>query len=365
MDHTIVVSTPPHVKARKTTRSIMLDMVIALLPCAIMGIVYFGWRALMIELVSLASCTATEFVWYFIANKGLGNKCRDAGAVCKRWVRQFDFTSLVTALILAMVVPSSVKWYEILLGSVFAIGIVKMLFGGTGKNLVSPSTAARVFMFLSFATTMNAYVAPAINPILLESELFTGATNLSGYLLNGEPSSLRLLDLFLGTGVAGCIGETCKLAILIGYIYLVARGVIKWWQPLLFLVVFGFAAVLMSGFYPCTVKISDSETVFELSRYTFDPSLFLPHILSGGVAFAGVFMITDYVTSPKGVYGQIFYLVVSAVLIAVLRYFTKIEVASFVILLMNLFVPLIDKYMIRKPFGYRKEKKQQDKKEGR
>lgn len=357
MDQTIVISTPPHVKAKKNTRSIMLDMVIALLPCAVMGIVYFGWRALMIELVSVLSCVATEFVWFFIANKGFSDKCRNAKHVCKRWAKQFDFTSVVSALILALVVPSAVKWYEILIGGIFAIAIVKMLFGGTGKNLVSPSSAARVFMFLSFAATMNTYVSANFGPIYLESEIYTGATNLSGHLLQGQGSAMHLLDLFLGTGVAGCIGETCKAAILVGYIYLVARGVIKWWQPLLFLLVFGFAAVLMSGFYPCTVTGESGESAFELSRYTFDISLFLPHILSGGVAFASVFMITDYVTSPKGIYGQIFYLIVTAILIALLRYFTGIEVASFVILLMNLFVPLIDKYFIRKPFGYRKEKK--------
>lgn len=345
MDNTVVISTPPHVKARKTTRKIMLDMIIALLPCAVMGIVYFGLNALMIELVSVAACVATEFVYYFIANKGFANKCRDALGVIKRWARQFDFTSIVTALILALVVPSTVKWYEILIGGIFAIAVVKMLFGGTGKNLVSPSSSARVFMFLSF-TTMTSYVAANVGAINQLADLNAGATNLSGALLQGEQSAYSLADLFLGSGIAGCIGETCKLAVLVGYVYLVVRGVIKWWQPVLFLLVFGFAAVAMSGLY--------GET------YTYDMSQFLPHVLSGGVAFASVFMITDYVTSPKGVYGQIFYLIVTALLIAVLRYFTKIEVASFAIFIMNLFVPLIDRYFIRKPFGYKREKKQKE-----
>ncbi len=344
IDNTVVISTPPHVKAKKTTRTIMLDVIIALLPCAIAGIVFFGWRALVIELIAVASCVATEFVYYFIANKGLKNKFRDAGKVCRGWAKQFDFTSIVTGLILALIVPSTTKWYAVLIGGIFAIAIVKMFFGGTGKNLVNPAATARVFMFLSF--TLTTYVAAQFGPIDLESEIFSGATNLSGYLLKGSASSLTLLDLFIGTGVAGCIGETCKAAILIGYVYLAARGVIKWWQPLLFVVVFGFAAVLMSGFY------------FDV--YKFDMSLFLPHILSGGVLFAAVFMFTDYVTSPKGVYGQIFFFVVAALLTAVLRYLTSIEVASFVIMLMNLFVPLIDKYFIRKPFGYKKEKKQKE-----
>lgn len=344
MDNTVVVSTPPHVKSKRTTRGIMLDVVIALIPCAVMGIVYFGWRAVMIELVSVAACVGTEFVYYFILNKGFSNKCRDAKAVCRRWLRQFDCTSVVTGLILALIVPSSVKWYEILIGGIFAIAVVKMLFGGTGKNLVNPAATARVFMLLSFTLTMNTYVLANLEPVMLESEIIlSGATNLSGYLLQGNGSAITALDLFLGTGVAGCIGETCKAAILVGYIYLAARKVVKWWHPVLMLAVFGFTAVLMNGFY------GDS--------YTYDMTLFLPEILSGGAVFAAVFMSTDYVTSPKSAYGQILYLVLSGLLLAVLRYFTGLEVASFVILIMNLFVPLIDKYVYPKPFGYKREKK--------
>lgn len=352
IDNTVVISTPPHVKSKKTTRAIMLDVVIALLPCAIMGIVYFGWRALVIELVSVAACVATEFVWFFIANKGVSDKFRNAGAVCRRWVKQFDLTSVITGLILALIVSSEVKWYEVLIGGIFAIAIVKMFFGGTGKNLVNPAATGRVIMFLSFAT-MTVYSATQIGAINETVELTSGATNLSGALLQGNESAYSVLDLFLGTGVAGCIGETCKAAILLGFIYLCVRGVIKWWQPVLFLVIFGVCAVLLSGFYPCK-----TDGGFEISKYAFDITLFLPHILSGGVMFAAVFMFTDYSTSPKGVYGQIFYYIVGAVLLAVLRYFTNIEVASFVILIMNCFVHLIDIYFIRKPFGYEKAKKE-------
>lgn len=338
MDNSIVISTPPHVKSKRTTKSIMLDVAIALLPAAIAGIVFFGWQALVIELVAVLTCVATEFCYYFIANGGFAKKCVNAGKVCAKWWKQFDLTSVVTGLILALVLPSTVKWYEVLIGGIFSIAVVKMLFGGTGKNLVNPASAGRVFMFISFSLTT--YVAANIGPIFIESEIFTGATNLSGHLLPNGTSAIHLVDLFIGTGVAGCIGETSKLAILVGYIYLCARKVLKWWQPLLFLAVFGLTASLCS----------------------MDITLFLPHILSGGVVFAGVFMFTDYVTSPKCVWGQLFYYVVAAVLVAVLRHLTKIEVASFVILLMNLIVPLIDKYFIRRPFGYFKEK---SKKEGK
>lgn len=348
IDNTVIISTPPHVRSRRTTRGIMGDVAIALAPAAIAGIVFFGWMALVIELVAVLGCVATEFCYYFIANGGFAKKCKNAGKVCQKWWKQFDLSSVVTGLILALILPVTVKWYEVLIGSIFAIAIVKMFFGGTGKNLVNPAATGRVVMFLSFSIT--AYVATQIGPVMDGSELFTGATNLGGLLANStygytEPTSLVTnLDLFLGTGVAGCIGETSKLAILIGFIYLCVRKVIKWWQPLLFLAVFGCASVLfMGGLY---------------EKYTFNIELFLPSILSGGVVFAAVFMFTDYVTSPKGVYGQLVYYIVAAVLLALLRYLTRIEVASFVILIMNILVPLIDKYCIRKPFGYVKEKKE-------
>ena len=322
----------------------MLDVAIALVPSAIAGCVFFGWQALMIILMSVFACVATEFVYFFIANKGFAKKCADAKKVCLRWLKQFDYTSVVTGLILALILPVTDKWYqvlyEVLIGGIFSIAVVKMLFGGTGKNLVNPAAAGRVFMFLSFS--IMTYTAVNFGPIE-KGVLSTGATNLSALLGDNPSSTLGVLDLFLGTGVAGCIGETCKAAILVGYIYLVVRGVIKWWQPLLLLALFGFVAVFMSGF------------AFE-KGYKFDVSLFLPHILSGGVMFAAVFMFTDYVTSPKNVWAQILYYGAAAILLAVLRYLTKVEVASFVILIMNLFVPLIDKYVRPKPFGLKKEK---------
>ena len=352
MDNTVVVSTPPHVKSRRTTRGIMIDVCIALAPAVVAGCVFFGWQALMIVLMSVFACVATEFVYFFIQNKGFSNKCADAKAVCGRFARQFDFTSVVTGLILALILPTTDKWYEVLyevlIGGIFSIAVVKMLFGGTGKNVVNPAAAGRVFMFISFSITT--YTAAKISALEFTSGVFTGSTNLWWLLASngGNPhTQVSTLDLFLGTGVAGCIGETCKVALLLGYIYLAVRGVIKWWQPLLFLVVFGFAAVFMSGFQ-----------FIQSGGYIFDMELFLPHILSGGVLFGAIFMFTDYSTSPKGVYGQILYYILAAILVAVLRYLTKLEVTSFVILIMNLFVPLIDKYLIRKPFGYKKAKKE-------
>lgn len=349
MDNSIVISTPPHLKTKRTTKRIMLDVCIALLPCAIAGIVYFGELAFMLEAVAVLSCVATEFVYFFIANKGFSDKCKDAGKVCLRWWKQFDFSSVVTGLILALILPASAPWYTAIVGSIFAIAIVKMVFGGTGKNLVNPAAAGRVLLSISFAA-VSVYTAANIPALNFESGIFTGATNLWWLLNNngGNPETqVTVLDLFLGTGVAGCIGETCKLTILVGYVYLCVRQVIKWWQPLMFIVIFGFCAVFMSGF-----------AFIPTGGYIFDMKLFLPHIFSGGVLFGAVFMFPDYVTSPKGNYGQIVYYAIAAILVAVLRYFTKMEVTSFVIILMNLFVPLIDKYIIRKPYGHVKVKKE-------
>lgn len=346
MDNTVVISTPPHVKSRRTTKGIMLDVIVALAPAAIAGIVFFGWQALVIMVTSVLAAVAAEFVYYFIYNGSFTKKCVNAKKVCINWLKQFDYTSIVTGLILALIVPSTVNWYEVLIGAVFAILIVKMLFGGTGRNLVNPAAAGRVMMFLSFSLT--AYVATNFEPISLDSELFTGATHLSGWLLGGESASghMEWLDLFLGTGVAGCIGETCKLALIVGYIYLVVRKVIKWWQPLLYIVLSAFLSVCMAA----TVEGA-----------TFDISLMLDYALSGGLMFGAIFMATDYVTSPKGLYGQIVYYVLLAVLTSLLRFYTKIEVVSFVIMLMNLLVPLIDTYIVRKPFGYVKEKSKEGK----
>lgn len=381
MDNSIVISTPPHVKSKRTTRKIMLDVLIALAPAAICGIVYFLLDAFILEVTCVAFAVASEFVYFFIAKGGFNVRfansetkqlakkvaeLKKAGqpydeaasalkakraelrkaafaksrGVCISWVKQFDFTSVVTGLILALILPSTVKWYEAAIGSVAAIVFIKMLFGGTGRNIANPAAAGRLFMFISFAITT--YTAANFGTVIEGSgeTLTSGATYLSGALLIENPNlgAISLLDLFLGTGVAGCIGETCKLALIVGYIYLVIRRVIKWWQPLLYIIVTGLMAAALNA----------------------DFAFFLPSILSGGVMFGGIFMFTDYVTSPKGVYAQIVYYVVAGILTAVLRHFTHIEVVSFVIVIMNLIVPLLDAYIRRKPFGYKREKKNKE-----
>lgn len=313
-------SSSPHVKGRRTTRGIMLDVCIALLPACIAGCVFFGWRALMIIALSAVTACASEIVYLLILRRPL-----------KKILAEFDFTSLVTGLLLAMCLGSQVPWYVPVLSAIFAIVVVKMLFGGTGKNLVNPAATGRIFAFLSFGSAMTSgWLSP------LTGEVLTGATSLTGLLESGQmPDNLSLL---LGN-VAGCIGETCKIALIAGGVYLVIRGVIDWKWPVIYIAVTGLVAVSLNK---------------------FDFNYFLPSVLGGGLILGAIFMATDYTTSPNTTWGCAIYYVLLGAVTAVLRHATGIEVVSFAILLMNLFVPLIDKFVINRPFGFVRQKRKKE-----
>ena len=331
----VFIEHSPHQKSSLTTRRIMLDVLIALLPASAAGIVFFGWEAAVFIAISLASAFLTELVWYLIQHK----VWTDSG-ILKDFFRQFDLTSLVTGLLLALCLPAQIEaWYMPLIGSIFAVGVAKMLFGGTGKNIVNPALAGRIMLFISF-TAMTMYPAANFGPIATDAANFdpsAGSTQL-GNFLSGQPM-LSALDLFLGTGVAGCIGETCKLALLVGYLYLCVRSVIKWYLPVLYIGVTGLFAVALEG---------------------FDFGYFLPSILSGGLFLGAIFMATDYVTSPKSKLGNIIYFIALGLLTAGLRKATGIEVVSFCILLMNFLVFLIDLAIKPRPFGYVRRKKRKE-----
>ena len=335
----LIVSTAPHVKTPRTTKHIMLDVLIALAPAAIAGIVFFGWQALVVELLAVASAVLTEFVYYILQNKIWANP-KD---VLSKFLKQFDFTSVITGLLLALVSPANVEaWYMPVLGGIFAIAVVKMLFGCTGRNIINPALGGRIFLFISFAA-MTAYPAASFGAILTGSgSLTTGATQLQS-LLGGNTATLSPLDLFLGTGVAGCIGETCKAALLLGGIYLCVRKVIKWYLPVIYIAVTGLFASLLA----------------------LDINVFLPSILSGGLFLGAIFMATDYVTTPKSTLGNIIYFLLLGLLTAGLRAATKLEVVSFCIVLMNFVVFLIDGFIKCRPFGYKRVKKEKPQKEGK
>ena len=323
----LIVSPAPHIKTRRTTRTIMLDVLIALLPASAAGIVFFGWEAAVFIAISLAGAFLTELVWYLIQHK----VWTDSG-ILKDFFRQFDFTSLVTGLLLALCLPAQIEaWYMPLIGSIFAVGVAKMLFGGTGKNIVNPALAGRIMLFISF-TAMTMYPAANFGPIATDAANFdpsAGSTQL-GNFLSGQPM-LSALDLFLGTDVAGCIGETCKLALLVGYLYLCVRGVIKWYLPLLYIVTTGLFAMALEG--------------------GFGINLFAEAIFSGGLFLGAIFMATDYVTTPKTTLGNIIYFIALGLFTAGLRKAVGIEVVSFAIFLMNFVVFLLDLVIRPRPFG--------------
>ena len=323
----LIVSPAPHIKTRRTTRTIMLDVLIALLPASAAGIVFFGWEAAVFIAISLAGAFLTELVWYLIQHKVWTNS-----GILKDFFRQFDLTSLVTGLLLALCLPAQIEaWYMPLIGSIFAVGVAKMLFGGTGKNIVNPALAGRIMLFISF-TAMTMYPAANFGPIATDAANFdpsAGSTQL-GNFLSGQPM-LSALDLFLGTGVAGCIGETCKLALLVGYLYLCVRGVIKWYLPLLYIVTTGLFAMALEG--------------------GFGINLFAEAIFSGGLFLGAIFMATDYVTTPKTTPGNIIYFIALGLFTAGLRKAVGIEVVSFAIFLMNFVVFLLDLVIRPRPFG--------------
>lgn len=316
----IIVSDSPHIRRKKTTENIMIDVIIALLPAAVMGCIYFGYKAAIVLVISVLSAVLTEFVWLL---------CKKTKP--KYIFMQFDYTSVITGLLLGMTLSSTVPFYVPLLSAVFAVGVVKMLFGGTGKNIVNPAIAGRVFAFISFQSVMISGFANTVIAPIDGNAVLSGATVLTEFLSGGkEAVYLSNLDLFLGTGVMGCIGETSKIALLVGGIYLVIRKVIDWKWPVIYIVATGLTAVVMSG---------------------FDFGYFLPSILSGGLFLGAIFMATDYVTSPNTKIARYVYYVVLGIFTAVLRKFTHMETVSFAILLMNFLAPLFDRWFRPRPFG--------------
>lgn len=316
-------SSSPHVKSPKTTKQIMIHVCIALLPAVIMGIVLFGGLAALIVGLALISAVASEFIYLFIVGKKF-----------KEIVKEFDFTSCVTGLLVGLSIGVNYPWYSPILGSAFAIIVVKMLFGGTGKNLVNPAVTGRIFIFMSFQAVVGAWVIPSIAPIS-GATVSTGATVLEA-ITKGSTPSLSNIDLLLGAGVAGCIGETCKVALILGGVYLAVMGIINIGYPVIYILVTGLFSVALNG---------------------FEFQLFLPSILSGGLIFGAIFMATDYTTTPNTTVGNVIYFIALGLVTAGLRVASGMEVVSFAILLMNLFVPLIDKFVIPKPFGFKKQKK--------
>lgn len=320
---TFLDSSSPHIRGKSTTKKIMLDVIIALSAPFYAGLWFFGFRALLVVFLAVASAYLSEVVF---------NLC------CKKTLRQaldIDLTSIVTGFIIGLSLNANAAWYLPVMASVFAVVVVKMLFGGTGNNIVNPAIAGRGFIFISFIGSSASNMAS--NWTTTDGNVLAGATPLND-ILNGIDPGITNLDLFLGTNVVGCIGETCKIAIIVGFLYLVVRRVIDFKYPLIYIAVTGLFTVALKG---------------------FDFSWFLPSILGGGLMFVAVFMATDYVTSPTTKLGNYIYFTALGLLTAGLRVACKMPIITFAVLLMNFLVPFIDKLVVPKPFGYRQPDKEE------
>ena len=337
------VSVAPHIRAKDTTKSIMRDVAIALVPTLAFGIWHFGLPALTVTILCVISCVLSEFLFELIA---------------KRTITVFDNSALVTGLILAVNLPASVPWYIPVLGGVFAIIVVKMLFGGLGQNFMNPALSARCFLLISFTGRMsdfaiyNVYNAGLgvfkdgkINEVfaLLSGnadalDAVSGATPLVT-LSNG--TEVDLLTLFFGLH-GGTIGEVSALAILIGGAYLLIRKVISPRIP--------FVYVLSTVGFIAVIRLITGDGV--------SVNYLLGEALSGGLLVGAFFMATDYVTSPITSLGQIVYGIVLGFLTAMFRVIgSSAEGVSYAIIICNLLVPVIEKITMPKPFGVVKVKK--------
>ena len=304
MNNDLILSVSPHIRSNITTRRIMLDVVISLLPAAIAGTMIFGIRSLAVIAVCVASAVISEYLFNKAAKKP--NTITDLSAI-------------VTGLLLSLNLPANTPLWQAAVGAAFAIIFVKCVFGGIGQNFANPAITARIFMLVAFGSMSSAAFPKNIDAV-------SSATPLS-VLQNG--GDVKITDLLLGTR-GGSIGETCTVALVIGGLYLLFRKVISWHTPVIFV-----ATVFLFTF---AVK-GDAFTALE---YT----------LSGGLFIGAIFMATDYATTPVTKWGKVIFGIGAGLLTVLIRLWGVYpEGVSFAILLMNILTPYIDKWTAKKPFG--------------
>ena len=314
------VSAAPHIHSGVSTHNIMMDVAIALVPAAVAGVILFGLSALWIILTCIATAVASEFLF---------NLC------CRKKQTVGDCSAIVTGLLLGLNLSTNVPLWQCVVGAAFAIIVVKCFFGGMGKNIVNPAIAARVLMLLTFASVAG---GAAISPMFdlgfmgeAVPEIAAGATPLT-YLNEGVEAATQaptLLQLFVGAH-GGTIGETCAVALLLGYGYLVVRKVIKWYVPMAFI-----ATVFACYFF-----------------MTFDAAFALSHVLAGGVLLGAIFMATDYVTTPVSNLGRVVFCIGAGLLTFAIRHFGSYpEGVSIAILSMNLLAPFISDLTKKRTLG--------------
>ena len=306
----LIVSSSPHIHVKYTTQSIMRDVLIALTPAAIASVIFFGLRALLIIATSVAAAMLSEFFF---------------NLACKKQQTLNDLSAAVTGLILALTLPAKTELWQAAVGAIFAIVIVKCFFGGLGCNFANPAATGRVFLLLAFSFT----VGGGSQTLFANPELVSSATPLEIIKFGSDVPLPSLIDMLIGNR-GGAIGETCAIALILGGIYLIARRVIHWHTPVIYL-----------------------ATVFVLSlAVKQDIVAALYQLLGGGVIIAAFFMITDYVTTPINKIGKAVFALFCGVLTVLFRFWGSYpEGASFAIVMMNIVTPYIEKLCAYKPLG--------------
>ncbi len=315
MDNKLIVSSSPHITTPVKTKNIMLDVIIALVPALVMSIYYFGVRAAIVTIITVASCVISEYV------------CRK---VMKREQTIGDLSAVVTGLLLAFNLPSSVPVYVPVIGGVIAIVMGKQMFGGIGQNFVNPALLARIILMNSFPVLMTTWY-PSGN---FGADTTATASPLGVLAAGGDVlGQYSYMDMFLGN-TPGCLGETCAIALIIGGIYLIYKQVISAIIPVTYIATVFVLTLIMPG---------------------QDPVM---HILSGGLMIGAIFMATDYVTSPLTNKGKVIYALCAGIITVLIRVFASLpEGVSYSIVLMNIIVPLIERVTTPAPFGTVKEAK--------
>lgn len=310
MNNILKVSPSPHIKHPDTTRGIMLDVVLALLPSAVFGCILFGLRAAAVLLTCIAAAVLSELLWCMLLKKP-----HTAG----------DFSAVVTGLLLGMNLPSGISLWKAAVGSVVAIIVVKQLFGGLGCNFANPAITARIVLLVSFPAAMTTFYEPIADTV-------TSATPLAS-LSDASVTVPTLKNLFFGMH-SGCIGETSAFLLIIGGVYLVIRGIISPVTPVCFI---GTVALL-------SLLCGDSLSVA---------------VYGGGLMLGAIFMATDYATTPTSRSGRAIFGLGCGIITFVIRKFGSLpEGVSYSILIMNILTPYINRLTISKPFGFVKPKKE-------
>lgn len=315
------ISTAPHINSPITTQSIMRDVIIALCPAILVALLFFGVGALKVIVTSVAACVLFEYL------------------ICRYLLKinntTTDYSAIITGILLAFNLPSNMPVWMILVGAFVAIGITKMAFGGLGKNIFNPALAGRVFLFISFPVQMTSWPKPQFLKFF-NGDVETAATTLGILKHLGKEETPQLpnyFQMFVGD-IGGCLGEVSAVALLLGLFYMLYRRIITWHIPF---------------YYVSTVFIITGIFWLITDDIRIEP---VTQLLSGGLLLGAFFMATDYATSPMTRKGQIIFAVGCGILTVIIRKYSAYpEGVSFAILIMNAFVPLIDRYTSQKIYG--------------